>query len=132
MMMNNIMSFLNLMENLLGSDEDVEEYEGDDESEESDEEYEKDEGDDQDGKLSENEDKVDDIMDEQNNIEDVNVDMTDFCLNIESNVEGACINDGHEPEDMEVINNEEFESVDEASDQDRERRALIKNLGKEK
>nr|KAJ0211905.1 hypothetical protein LSAT_V11C400212900 [Lactuca sativa] len=61
--------FDNLMENLLGSDEDVEEYEGDDESEESDEEYEKDEGDDQDGKQSENEDKVDDIMDEENNID---------------------------------------------------------------
>ncbi|CAI9271219.1 unnamed protein product [Lactuca saligna] len=33
---------------------------------------------------------------------------------------------------MEVINNEEFESLDEGSDQDRERRALIRNLGKEK
>nr|KAJ0206039.1 hypothetical protein LSAT_V11C500259080 [Lactuca sativa] len=42
--------FDNLMENLIGIDEDVEEYEGDDESEESDEEYEKDEGEDHDGK----------------------------------------------------------------------------------
>ena len=58
--------------------------------------------------------------------------MADFFLNVESDVEGACINDGHEPEDMEVINNEEFESLDEGSDQDRERRALIRNLGKEK
>nr|KAJ0213156.1 hypothetical protein LSAT_V11C400190450 [Lactuca sativa] len=124
--------FDNLMENLLGSDEDVEEYEGDDEFEDSDEEYEKDEGDDQDGKQSENEDKLDDIMDEENNIEDVDEDMADFCLNVESDVEGACINDGHEPEDMEVINNDEFKSLDEGSDQDRERRALIKNLGKEK
>ncbi|CAI9280173.1 unnamed protein product [Lactuca saligna] len=124
--------FDNLMENLNGSDEYVEEYEGDVESEESDEEYEKDEGDDHDGKQSENEDKVDDIMDEENNIEDVDVDMADFFLNVESDVEGACINDGHEPEDMEVINNEEFESLDEGSDQDRERRALIRNLGKEK
>ncbi|CAI9264792.1 unnamed protein product [Lactuca saligna] len=124
--------FDNLMENLIGSDEDVEEYEGDDESEENDEEYKKDEGDDHDGKQSENEDKVDDIMDEENNIEDVDVDMADFFLNVESDVEGACINDGHEHEDMEVINNEEFESLDEGSDQDRERRALIKNLGKEK
>nr|KAJ0185983.1 hypothetical protein LSAT_V11C900495000 [Lactuca sativa] len=120
------------MENLIGSDEDVEEYEGDDESEESDEEYEKDEGDDHDGKQSENEDKVDDIMDEESNIEDVDVDMADFFLNVESDVEGACINDVHEPEDMKVINNEEFKSLDEGSDQDRERRALIKNLGKEK
>ncbi|CAI9286001.1 unnamed protein product [Lactuca saligna] len=124
--------FDNLMENLNGSDEYVEEYEGDVESEESDEEYEKDEGDDHDGKQSENEDKVDDIMDEENNIEDVDVDMADFFVNVESDVEGACINDGHEPEDMEVINNEEFESLDEGSDQDRERRALIRNLGKEK
>nr|KAJ0203440.1 hypothetical protein LSAT_V11C500271460 [Lactuca sativa] len=96
------------------------------------EEYEKDEGDDHDGKQSENEDKVDDIMDEENNIEDVDVDMTNFFLNVESDVEGACINDGHEPEDMEMINNEEFESLHEGSDQDRERIALIKNLGKEK
>ncbi|CAI9283649.1 unnamed protein product [Lactuca saligna] len=124
--------FDNLMENLIGSDEDVEEYEGDDESEESDEDYEKDEGDDHDGKQSENEDKVDDIMDEENHIEDVDVDMADFFLNVESDVEGACINDGHEPEDMEVINNKEFESLDEGSDQDKERRAFIKKLGKEK
>ncbi|XP_042756583.2 uncharacterized protein LOC111909211 isoform X1 [Lactuca sativa] len=124
--------FDNLMENLIGSDEGVEEYEGDDQSEDNDEEYKKDEGDDHDGKQSENEYKVDDIMDEENNIEDVDVDMTDFFLNVESDVEGACINDGHEPEDMEVINNEEFESLDEGSDHDRERRALIKNLGKEK
>ncbi|KAL7598870.1 hypothetical protein Lser_V15G23623 [Lactuca serriola] len=71
-------------------------------------------------------------MDEENNIEDVDVDMADFFLNVESDVEGACINDGHEPEDMEVMNNEEFESLDEGSDQERERRALIKKLGKEK
>ncbi|CAI9276486.1 unnamed protein product [Lactuca saligna] len=113
------------MENLIGSDEDVEEYEGDDKSKESDEEYVKDEGHDHDGKQSENEDKVDDIMDEENNIEDVDVDMADFFLNVESDVEGACTNDGHEPEDMEVINNEEFELLDEGSDQDKQRRALI-------
>nr|KAJ0217714.1 hypothetical protein LSAT_V11C300139290 [Lactuca sativa] len=126
--------FDNLMENFLGSSEDAKECEGDDESEESDEDYENDEGDVEDGKHSENKDQVDNIMDEENNIQDVDVDMADFCLNVESDVEGACINDvyGHEPEDMEVINNEEFESLDEGSDQDRERRALIKNLGKEK
>nr|KAJ0219453.1 hypothetical protein LSAT_V11C300139830 [Lactuca sativa] len=112
---------------------DAKEYEGDDESQESDEDYEKDEGDDEDGKQSESEDQVDDIMDEENNIQDVDVDMANFCLNVESDVEGACINGihGHEPEDMEVINNE-FKSLDEGSKQDRERRALIKILGKEK
>ncbi|CAI9266701.1 unnamed protein product [Lactuca saligna] len=109
--------FDNLMENLNGSDEYVEEYEGDVESEESDEEYEKDEGDDHDGKQSENEDKVDDIMDEENNIEDVDVDMADFFVNVESDVEGACINDGHEPEDMEVINNEEYQVTAALQDQ---------------
>nr|KAJ0214780.1 hypothetical protein LSAT_V11C400209010 [Lactuca sativa] len=71
-------------------------------------------------------------MDEENNIEDVDVDMADLCLNVESDVEGVFINDDHEPEDMEVINNEELKSLDEGSDQDKERRALIKNLGKEK
>nr|KAJ0197819.1 hypothetical protein LSAT_V11C700377760 [Lactuca sativa] len=98
--------FDNLMDNLLGSNED------DDESQESDGDYEKDEGDDEDGKQSENEDQVDDIMDEENNIQDVDVDMADFYLNVESDVEGACINDvhGHELEYMEVINNEEFKS----------------------
>nr|KAJ0193417.1 hypothetical protein LSAT_V11C800400910 [Lactuca sativa] len=93
--------FDNLVDYLLGSNEDAEEYERDDGSQKHDEEYEKDE---------------------------------EFCLNVESNVEGACINNfhGHELEDMEVINNKELKSLDEGSDQDRERRALIKNLGKEK
>ncbi|CAI9276482.1 unnamed protein product [Lactuca saligna] len=109
--------FDNLMKNLIGSDEDDAEYEGDGEPKKDDESQE-----------------VDDIMDVDNNIEDVDVDMGDFTLNVESDVEGSCINgvDRHEPEDMEVINNEEFKSLDEGSDKDRERRALINNLGKEK
>nr|KAJ0213876.1 hypothetical protein LSAT_V11C400173310 [Lactuca sativa] len=107
------------------SDPNFEEY---DESENSDPEYEEDE------RQIEDEDHMDDIMDVDNNIHDVDVDMGDFTLNVESDVEGSCINvvHGNEPEDMEVINNEEFESLDEGSDQDRERRALIKNLRKEK
>ena len=142
------------MENLIGSDDDNAEYEGDGESEEGNQEYEEDdesqESDpnfeeydesensdpeyEEDERQIEDEDHVDDIMDVDNNIQDVDVDMGDFTLNVESDVEGSCINvvHGHEPEDMEVINNEEFESLDEGSDQDRERRALIKNLRKEK
>nr|KAJ0190181.1 hypothetical protein LSAT_V11C800400300 [Lactuca sativa] len=139
--------FDNLMENLIGSDDDNAEYEGDGESEEGNQEYEEDdesqESDpnfeeydesensdpeyEEDERQIEDEDHMDDIMDVDNNIQDVDVDMGDFTLNVESDVEG-----GHEPEDMEVINNEEFESLDEGSDQDRERRALIKNLRKEK
>ncbi|XP_052621580.1 uncharacterized protein LOC111904117 [Lactuca sativa] len=142
------------MENLIGSDDDNAEYEGDGESEEGNQEYEEDdesqESDpnfeeydesensdpeyEEDERQIEDEDHMDDIMDVDNNIQDVDVDMGDFTLNFESDVEGSCINvvHGHEPEDMEVINNEEFESLDEGSDQDRERRALIKNLRKEK
>ncbi|XP_052624735.1 uncharacterized protein LOC128132269 [Lactuca sativa] len=146
--------FDNLMENLIGSDDDNAEYEGDGESEEGNQEYEEDdesqESDpnfeeydesensdpeyEEDERQIEDEDHMDDIMDVDNNIQDVDVDMGDFTLNVESDVEGSCINvvHGHEPEDMEVINNEEFESLDEGSDQDRERRAIIKNLRKEK
>nr|KAJ0213473.1 hypothetical protein LSAT_V11C400168770 [Lactuca sativa] len=146
--------FDNLMENLIGSDDDNAEYEGDGESEEGNQEYEEDdesqESDpnfeeydesensdpeyEEDERQIEDEDHMDDIMDVDNNIQDVDVDMGDFTLNVESDVEGSCINvvHGHEPEDMEVINNEAFESLDEGSDQDRERRALIKNLRKEK
>nr|KAJ0202613.1 hypothetical protein LSAT_V11C500266050 [Lactuca sativa] len=116
------------------SEEGNQEYEEDDESQESDpnfEEYDESENSDpeyeEDERQIEDEDHMDDIMDVDNNIQDVDVDMGDFTLNVESDVEG-----GHEPEDMEVINNEEFESLDEGSDQDRERRALIKNLRKEK
>ena len=51
----------------------------------------------------------------------MNVDLAKFILNVDSNVEGG-MNDVHasdEPEDMEVINNEEFDYLDEESDQDR-------------
>nr|KAJ0212314.1 hypothetical protein LSAT_V11C400220460 [Lactuca sativa] len=146
--------FDNLMENLIRSDEDNAEYEGDGESEEGNQEYEEDDESqesypqyqeydesqdsdpeyEEDEKKIEDEDHVDDIMDVDNNIQDVDVDIGDFTLNVESDVEVSCINvvHGHEPEDMEVINNEEFEYLDEGSDQDRETRALIKNLRKEK
>ncbi|XP_052624780.1 uncharacterized protein LOC111898031 [Lactuca sativa] len=142
------------MENLIGSDDDNAEYEGDGEYEEGNQEYEEDdesqesdpnfeeydESENSDPEYEEDErqiedgDRMDDIMDVDNNIQDVDVDMGDFTLNVESDVEGSCVNvvHGHEPEDMEVINNEEFESLDEGFDQDRERRALIKNLRKEK
>ncbi|CAI9280018.1 unnamed protein product [Lactuca saligna] len=123
------------------SEEGNQEYEEDDESQESDpnfEEYDESENSDpeyeEDERQIEDEYHVDDIMDVDNNIQDVDVDMGDFTLNVESDAKGSCINvvHGHEPEDMEVINNEEFESLDEGSDQDRERRSLIKNLRKEK
>ncbi|CAI9296381.1 unnamed protein product [Lactuca saligna] len=145
--------FDNLMENLISSNDDNADYEGDGESEEGNQEYEEDdesqESDpnfeeydesenndpeyEEDERQIEDEDHMDDIMDVDNNIQDVDVDMGDFTLNVESDVEGSCINvvHGHEHEDIEVINNEEFKSLDEGSDQDRERRALIKNLRKE-
>nr|KAJ0228102.1 hypothetical protein LSAT_V11C100029940 [Lactuca sativa] len=98
--------FDNLMDNLIGSE------------------------DDDSGETSEVEYKVDYIIDEENNIQDVDVDMTYFILNVHTDLEGGCVNDLHaddEPEDMEVINNEEFDLLDEGSDQDKQRRALIKN-----
>nr|KAJ0208578.1 hypothetical protein LSAT_V11C400208350 [Lactuca sativa] len=120
--------FDNLMEKLTRSEEDDAEYEDLVSNSEDVDVPEK-------VKHSKYEDKVDYIIDEDKNIQDINMDMANFILNVHSDMEGGCVNDVHvgdEPEDMEVINNEEFDSLDEGSDQDRQRRALIKNLGKEK
>ena len=76
------------------------------------------------------------IVDQENTIHDVDVDMADFRLNVDSDMERDDVLNGFpvddEPEDMEVINNEDWESLDEGSDQDNKRRALIKSLGKPK
>ncbi|KAL4557497.1 hypothetical protein LXL04_035677 [Taraxacum kok-saghyz] len=74
------------------------------------------------------------IVDQENTIHDVDVDMADFRLNVDSDMERDDVLNGFpvddEPEDMEVINYEDWESLDEGSDQDSKRRALIKSLGK--
>ncbi|KAL4558536.1 hypothetical protein LXL04_036737 [Taraxacum kok-saghyz] len=76
------------------------------------------------------------IVDQENTIHDVDVDMADFRLNVDSDMERDYVLNGFpvddEPEDMEVINNEDWESLDEGSDEDNKRRALIKSLGKPK
>lgn len=81
------------------------------------------------------EDDDDFIVDQENTISDVDVDMADFKLNVGSDVEWDRVPNGFhvddEPEEMEVINNEDWEALDEGSNQDR-KRALITSLGKYK
>nr|KAJ0201622.1 hypothetical protein LSAT_V11C600309040 [Lactuca sativa] len=75
------------------------------------------------------EDDDDFIVDQENTISDVDVDMADFKLNVDRVPNGFHVDD--EPEEMEVINNEDWEALDEGSNQDR-KRALITSLGKYK
>ncbi|CAI9267133.1 unnamed protein product [Lactuca saligna] len=87
---------------------------------------------------SEDEDS-DFMIDEDNIIEDVEVDMEDFNLNIDIEVEfngcqslgGQRNEDSDEEEDVEVIDNDEWDSLSEDSGDNRKRRGMIKELGKQ-
>ncbi|KAL4587841.1 hypothetical protein LXL04_000715 [Taraxacum kok-saghyz] len=69
------------------------------------------------------------FIDDDNIIEDVEVDMEDFYMNIDT---GAETNElSNEAEDIEVINNDEFDSLSDDS-RDTRRRKLLKELGKQK
>ncbi|KAL4564975.1 hypothetical protein LXL04_029054 [Taraxacum kok-saghyz] len=80
--------------------------------------------------------KEDDLVDEENNVPEVEVDMADFTLNLdrdesEVHIDGGAA-DEEGDEDLDVIDNERWDSLDEGSDDDMRRRNVLKNLGKEK
>ncbi|CAI9293924.1 unnamed protein product [Lactuca saligna] len=82
---------------------------------------------------SEDEDS-DFMIDEDNIIEDVDVDMEDFNLNIDTEAEfnGCQRNeDSDEEDDLEVIENDEWDSLSDDSGDNRKRREMIKELGKQ-
>ncbi|CAI9301126.1 unnamed protein product [Lactuca saligna] len=87
---------------------------------------------------SEDEDS-DFMIDEDNIIEDVEVDMEDFNLNIDTEAEfngcqslgGQRNEDSDEQEDLEVIDNDEWDSLSDDSGDNRKRREMIKELGKQ-
>ncbi|KAL4587589.1 hypothetical protein LXL04_000461 [Taraxacum kok-saghyz] len=79
-------------------------------------------------------------VDEENIIDDVEVDMREFHLNIDTEAEFLeararkstdQVSDA-EPGELDVIDNDAFDSVEEDSDQGRKRRAILKQIGKEK
>ncbi|CAI9295180.1 unnamed protein product [Lactuca saligna] len=88
---------------------------------------------------SEDSDDSDFWVDEDNIIPDVKVDMRDFYMNIdleakflEKRLSKHRENDSDEVnEELDVIDNDQWDSLDEGSDIDRKRRAVIKELGKE-
>ncbi|CAI9288241.1 unnamed protein product [Lactuca saligna] len=88
---------------------------------------------------SEDSDDSDFWVDEDNIIPDVEVDMRDFYMNIDLEAEFLekrlpkhRENDSDEVnEELGVIDNDQWDSLDEGSDIDRKRRAVIKELGKE-
>ncbi|KAL4554369.1 hypothetical protein LXL04_039506 [Taraxacum kok-saghyz] len=78
----------------------------------------------------------DDLVDEENNVPEVEVDMADFTLNLdgdesEIHIDGGAA-DEEVDEDLDVIDNERWDSLDEGSNDDMRRRNVLKNLGKEK
>nr|KAJ0216724.1 hypothetical protein LSAT_V11C300126610 [Lactuca sativa] len=78
-------------------------------------------------------------LDEDNIISDVEVDMRDFYMNIdleaeilEKGVTKIRDNENEEdPEEWDVINNDQCNSMDEGFDRERKRRLVLKELGKE-
>ena len=92
---------------------------------------------------TEQEDDSDDSdywVDEDNVIEDVEVDIRDFNMSIDTEVEfldkrarnPRQHESDEEADELDVIDNDAFDSMDEDSDQDRKRRAVLKQLSKEK
>nr|KAJ0194242.1 hypothetical protein LSAT_V11C800412850 [Lactuca sativa] len=93
------------------------------------------------GSETEREDDSDDSdywVDEDNAIEDVEVDMRDFNMSINTKVEfldkrtrnPRQHESDEEADELDVIDNDAFDSMDEDSDQDRKRRAVLKQLRK--
>ncbi|CAI9266852.1 unnamed protein product [Lactuca saligna] len=85
------------------------------------------------------EEQYDELVDDENNVSEVEVDMTDFNLNLDKDY--GCVqmdgfhnrvgtNDEHK--DIEVIDNDRWDSLDEGSEDERKRRCVLKNLAKEK
>nr|KAJ0213339.1 hypothetical protein LSAT_V11C400157690 [Lactuca sativa] len=85
------------------------------------------------------EEQYDELVDDENNVSEVEVDMTDFNLNLDKDDgcvqmdgfhNGVGTNDEHE--DIEVIDNDRWDSLDEGSEDERKRRCALNNLAKEK
>lgn len=83
---------------------------------------------------------LEDFFDEENMVSDVHVDMDDFDITIETD-EHVLVRDNtmttnvdveDEAEDIEVIDNEEWDSFGDESDNDSKRKRIMKNLGKDK
>ncbi|KAI3791870.1 hypothetical protein L2E82_05734 [Cichorium intybus] len=83
---------------------------------------------------------LEDFFDEENMISDVHVDMDDFDISIETD-EHVLVRDNtmttnvdveDEADDIEVIDNEEWDSFGDESDNDSKRKRIMKNLGKDK
>ncbi|CAI9262685.1 unnamed protein product [Lactuca saligna] len=79
-------------------------------------------------------------VDEDNVIKDLEVDMRDFNMSIDTEVEvldkrarnPRQHESDEEADELDVIDNDAFDSMDEDSDQDRKRRPVLKQLSKEK
>ncbi|KAL4555620.1 hypothetical protein LXL04_038244 [Taraxacum kok-saghyz] len=79
-------------------------------------------------------------VDEENLIPDIEVDMRDFHMSVDTDVEfmerplnpNRGVDDNGNTEDLDVIDNDAWDSVEEDSDLDKKRRAVLKDLGKEK
>ncbi|CAI9272632.1 unnamed protein product [Lactuca saligna] len=94
---------------------------------------------DSDDLRQQSEEQYDELVDDENNVSEVEVDMTDFNLNLDKDYgcvqmdgfhNGVGTNDEHE--DIEVIDNDRWDSLDEGSEDERKRRCVLKNLAKEK
>nr|KAJ0184576.1 hypothetical protein LSAT_V11C900472230 [Lactuca sativa] len=91
-------------------------------------------------KQEDDSDDSDYWVDEDNVIEDIEVDMRDFNMSIDTEVEfldkrarnPRQHESDEEADELDVIDNDAFDSMDEDSDQDRKRRAVLKQLSKEK
>ncbi|CAI9294904.1 unnamed protein product [Lactuca saligna] len=83
---------------------------------------------------------IDFIVDEDNLIPYIEVDMENFHMSIDTDAEylrseykfHECNDVQEEVEDIEVLKNDEWDSLGEDSDNDRKRREVIKQLGKER
>ncbi|CAI9296144.1 unnamed protein product [Lactuca saligna] len=94
---------------------------------------------DSDDLRQQSEEQYDELVDDENNVSEVEVDMTDFNLNLDKDYgcvqmdgfhNGVGTNDEHE--DIEVIDNDRWDSLDEGLEDERKRRCVLKNLAKEK
>ncbi|CAI9261810.1 unnamed protein product [Lactuca saligna] len=117
----------------------------DERSDREDDNGERSDGEDDSDERSDGEEDSDDSdfwVDEDNIIPEVEVDMKDFYMSVdleaefmEKRVTNPMHNDSGEdpkdPEDLDVIDNDRWDSMDEGSDMERKRRVLLKELGKE-
>ncbi|CAI9302964.1 unnamed protein product [Lactuca saligna] len=94
---------------------------------------------DSDDLRQQSEEQYDELVDDESNVSEVEVDMTDFNLNLDKDYgcvqmdgfhNGVGTNDEHE--DIKIIDNDRWDSLDEGSEDERKRRCVLKNLAKEK